>query len=92
MGWRTKLVSLLMVYAAGFLTAVYCLAPAPEPKTEDALQVARVRATLESRQLAESVNSGMHKCIGFGRQAAQEAARLIREKIDEAQSQSQQRG
>lgn len=92
MGWRTKLVSLLMVYAAGFLTAVYCLAPAPEPKTEETLQVARVRATLESRQLAESVNSGMHKCLGFGRQAAQEAARLIREKIDEAQSQSQPRG
>ncbi len=86
MGWRTKFVCLLIVYFAGFATAVYCLAPRPEQNSGASLQVADVRSTLKSEELARSVNSGMHKCIAFGREAAFEAARVFREKIDKAQS------
>jgi hypothetical protein len=90
MGWRTKFVSLLIVYAAGFATAVYCLAPTPE-QTSQPLQLAQLGSALNSQKLVSSFNSGMHKCISFGKEAALEAAKLIRTKMDEAaQSQSKQ--
>ena len=95
MGWRTKFVFVLIVYAAGFATAIYCLAPTPDPQTGPPLPVSQVRSALKSQQLAKSFNSGMHKCIGFGKdaaaQAVAEAARLIQTKMDEA-AQSQSKG
>jgi hypothetical protein len=90
MGWRTKFVSLLIVYAAGFATAVYRL-PTPDPTSQQPLQLAQVGSALNSQQLVKSFNSGMHKCIGFSKEAALEAAKLIRTKMDEAaKSQSNQ--
>lgn len=86
MGWRTKLVSLLLVYSAGFATAVYCLAPAAEQEAGPPLEVVKVQTALQSQAFAQSVNSGMHKCIDLGREAAFEMAGLIREKINEAKS------
>ncbi len=83
MGWRTKFVSLRIVYAAGFATAVYCLAPAPE-QTAPPLQLAQLGSALNSQKLANSFNSGMHKCINFSKEAALETAKLIRTKMDEA--------
>jgi hypothetical protein len=87
MGWRTKLVLLFIVYFAGFATAVYCLAPAPEPPPREPLRITRAQVAVKSQELARSVNSGMHKCIDFGREAAKCAAELIGEKMDEGRSQ-----
>ena len=90
MGWRTKFVFLLIVFAAGFATAIYCLAPTPDQKSPP-LQLAQVGSALNSQELIKSFNSGMHKCIGFSKEAAVEAAKLIRTKLDEAaKSQSKQ--
>lgn len=88
MGWRTKFVFLLIVYFSGFATAVYCLAPTPEQDSDSTMQVADVRSALKSEELARSVNSGMHKCIAFGKEAAVEAAQFMREKLDEARTRS----
>jgi hypothetical protein len=82
MGWRTKFVSLLIVYAAGFATAIYCLAPTPE-QTSQPLQLAQLGSALNSEKLVKSFNSGMHKCIGFSKEAALETAKLIRTKMEE---------
>jgi hypothetical protein len=91
MGWRTKFVSLLIVYAAGFATAIYCLAPAPDPEAQQPLQLAQVGSALNSQKLVKSFNSGMHKCLGFSKEAALEAAKLLRTKMDEvAKSQPKQ--
>ncbi len=86
MSWRTRLISLLVVYFAGFATAIYCLAPAPEQPSHESLQATRTRATLQSQELARSVKSGMHKCIAFSKEAAWQTATLIREKINESQA------
>lgn len=88
MGWRTKLVSLLIVYCAGFATAVYCLAPAPAPGPGQSLQLADVRSAIKSQELAKSVNSGIHKCVDLGKEAAGELAKRIRKEIGKAQSKS----
>jgi hypothetical protein len=91
MGWRTKFVSLLIVYAAGFATAVYCLAPTPDPASQPPLQLARLGSALNSQKLVQSFNSGMHKCIGFSKEAALEAAKLIQAKMQEAATAQSQR-
>jgi len=87
MGWRSKFVFLLIVYFAGFATAVYCLAPAPEGKSGTAKKGA-LFSKWKSEEFATSVNSGMHKCIDLGKDAAREAAKLIQEKMEEAQLQA----
>jgi hypothetical protein len=84
MGWRTKFVFLLIVYWAGFATAVYCLAPTPEQKSGQPTQLAQMGSALKSQEILKSFNSGMHKCIGFSKEAAAEAAKLLQTKIDEA--------
>lgn len=89
MGWRSKFVFLLVVYFAGFATAIYCLAPASEEKkSRSRRQKQSAYSGLTSDEFAKSVNSGMHKCIDLGKEAAARAAKLIKEKIDEAHSKS----
>lgn len=88
MGWRTKLVFLLIVYCAGFATAVYCLSPTPAPGTSPSLQLAGIPSAIKSQELAKSVNSGIHKCVDLGKEAAGELAKRIRKEIDKAQSES----
>ena len=87
MGWRSKFVFVLIVYFAGFATAVYCLAPAPSGKKGTAQGKELLGSTLTSDQLVQSVNAGMHKCVDLGKDAATRAAELIKEKMEEAQSQ-----
>jgi hypothetical protein len=88
MGWRTKFVFMLIVYSAGFATAIYCLAPASEQATLHSGERTLVDKALRSDEFARSVNSGMHKAIDFSKEAATRAAKMMREKIDDAQSKS----
>ena len=89
MGWRAKFVFLLVVYAAGFVTAIYCLAPAPEQTPGAFGEPSLAFKTLKSEEFARSVNSGLHKAIDLSKEAAERAAKKIREKIEEAQSKSE---
>ena len=88
MGWRTKFVFLLIVYSAGFATAVYCLAPAPEQGKGQPSQLAGITGAIKSEELVKSMNSGIHKCVDFGKEAAGELAKRIQEEIAKAQSES----
>ena len=88
MGLRGKFVFLLVVYAAGFLTAIYCLAPTPEQTSGRSGQQGFALSALKSDEFAHSVNSGMHKAIDLGKETAVRAAKMIRERIDKAQSKS----
>ncbi len=91
MGWRTKFVFLLMVYAAGFATAIYFLAPAPAPTTQPPLQMAHLVSAQQTQALLKSFNSGLHKCVGFSKEATVEAAKLLQAKLDEI-NKSQSKG
>ena len=85
MGWKGKLVFVLIVYFAGFATAVYCLGPTPDQKPGSPGQTG---TAFKSEEFAKSLNSGMHKAIDLGKEAATHAAKLIREKINESQTKS----
>jgi hypothetical protein len=86
MGWRSKFVFMLIVYFAGFATAIYCLAPSPQATARGK---GLLGPAITSDKIVASVNSGLHKCIDVGREAAMRTAQKIKEKVEEAQLQSE---
>ena len=98
-GWRSKLVFMLVVYFGGFATAIYTLAPAPENNGNasanssffrsvkaGAEEKSSVFSAVKSDEFKNSVNSGLHKCFEFSKDAAWRTARFIKQKIDERQA------
>ncbi len=98
-GWRAKLVFMLVVYFGGFATAIYTLAPAPENNANtsanssffrsvkaDAQEKSSVFSAVKSDEFKKSVNSGLHKCFEFSKDAAWRTASFIKQKIDERQT------
>lgn len=85
-GWRAKLVFLLIVYFAGFATAIYCLAPAGERQNvgKAGSQQGVACSAVKSEDFAGSFSSGLHKCLDISKDAAQRAGRFIKQKIDES--------
>ncbi len=91
MGWRVKFVFLLIVYFAGFATAIYCLAPAPEGESGTpggSGTRSLIAKAINSQEFAQSVNSGMHKAIDFSKEAISKATEMIQEQIEQAQSEA----
>jgi hypothetical protein len=82
-GWRTKFIFLLIVYFAGFATAIYMLAPAPEGSTDKSFGKTSSISAFNSQEFVESFNAGIHKCLAFGKVAASHTAEFIKEKIKE---------
>ncbi len=87
-GWRIKFIFLLMVYFAGFATAIYCIAPVPENQSSKSCEKSFAFSALKSDEFAKSFNSGMHKCIAFSKEAALRAVKILKQKLDERQQQS----
>ena len=84
-GWRVKLIFLLVVYFAGYATAIYTLAPAPENQASQPAEKTLAYSAFKSDEFAKSFNAGMHKCIDFGKDAAWRIAKFIKQKMDEKQ-------
>jgi hypothetical protein len=82
-GWRSKFIFLLIVYFAGFATAIYMLAPAPEGSSGKSFGNISSSSTFDSQEFAKSFNAGMHKCLAFGKVAALHTAEFIKEKVKE---------
>ena len=92
-GWRIKFVFLLIVYFAGFATAIYTLAPVDEKNTKASVgsffsrnttdEKDSVFSALKSDDFAKSLNTGMHKCVDFGKEAAWRTGKFIKRKIEE---------
>jgi hypothetical protein len=73
MGFKGKILTVLIVYFAGFATAIYALAPAnPRQVTphESKKPVSFPQSFTKSDQFALAFNSGMRKCISASKQAA----------------------
>ena len=85
-GFRTRFFFLLVVYFAGFATAVYVLSPTPEAGDNDAVQAKNLKSALNSGQFTEAINTGMHKCMGLGKDIADRAGVLIMETLEELQA------
>lgn len=72
-----------MVYFAGFASAIYTLAPPPEGETARDAENGAPDSKFDSQEFVASFNSGMHKCLAFGKEAAQRTAKLVKAKVKE---------
>jgi hypothetical protein len=86
MRWRGKIVFLLIVYFAGFATAIYTLAPVPENQASQFRNNSVKYSALKSDEFAQSFNTGMHKCLDFSKDLAWRMGKYIKQKFDDRQS------
>jgi hypothetical protein len=88
-GWRNKLIFLLVVYFAGFATAVYCLAPAPQGTGNQNGEKDFANLTFKSEEFTMALNEGLHKLIDFSKSAALHTAGFIKEEYDKRKAQAE---
>ena len=81
-GWRSKFIFLLIVYFAGFATAIHMLAPAPEGADQPFDNISSASA-FNSQEFVKSFNAGMNKCFAFGKETAWHTAEFLKEKLKE---------
>jgi len=74
---------MLIVYFAGFTTAIYMLAPEPEGGKGKSFNIPFSSSKIDSEEFVKSFNAGLHKCLAMGKVAACHTAEFIKEKIDE---------
>ena len=82
-GFRTKFVFVLIIYFAGFASAIYCLAPVSADAAEQSVEVKKEfgYSVLKSDEFAKSFSVGMRKCLDFSKKAAG----IIRQKYDDGE-------
>jgi hypothetical protein len=88
---KIKLIFLLIVYFAGFATAIYIFSPEPAAEVsyyenENANRSQEEGTSLNdsgfaSNEFAQCINAGLHKCVDFGRAAAWQTFKLIKQKL-----------
>jgi hypothetical protein len=59
------------------------LAPTPKSETTQKSKKSAPREQFDSQEFVASFNTGMHKCLEFGKEAAQRTAKLVKEKVKE---------
>jgi len=75
---RTKMLLLIIVYFAGFATAIYCLAPVPEEQALAAANNGFPDTALKSDQFADSFSRIMHKALQHVGTAAGKTAEIMK--------------
>ena len=69
--------STMVVYSAGFLTAIYFLGPGPDASCE-AFKLPS-GSSFDRERLLRKVNAGLHGAVDLGKEAASHVALVIRE-------------
>ena len=87
-GWKTKFIFLLIVYFAGFATAIYVLAPVPDAQDYQTCEKGFGGSAFQSGEFVQTFNIGMHKCVGFTKNAAISATRFVKRKIEQSRLQT----
>jgi hypothetical protein len=86
-GWKRKLTFLLIVYFAGFATAIYTLAP-PDENSESksvAKRVSRFEFSDEkSEAFKEKLAVAMQNCLATAKDAGSKASIYIRQKLEDS--------
>jgi hypothetical protein len=86
-GWRGKLVLLLIIYFAGFSTAIYILFPVPKD-SDNQQQNSLSSSGSANEKFAQSYSIQMHKCVASAGIAAKDLGEFIKEKYDQANKNS----
>jgi hypothetical protein len=82
-GFRGKFILLLIVYFAGFATAIYTLAPVPDGENTIWSERGPARSALKSGHFAQEFSVQLHRCVDFVKEKSEEAGEFIKAKIRE---------
>lgn len=83
--WRSKLLFILIVYFAGFATAVYFLAPVDEEMTASGNSgESYMHRQFDTEQFTQVTSDRLHKFFSFAGDKASEVSELIKEKLAES--------
>ncbi len=86
MGWRAKFVFLLMIYAAGFVSAVYFLTPPTQEGSGFSFADKIKRdATFKPEKLVKSINIGLKECAGMSKKVANHTSVFLKQQFKERQ-------
>jgi hypothetical protein len=92
--WRSKIVTLLVFYFAGFATAIYTLAPSTEKADGSGARKVSVKssrpaseANSKSQQFAVLFNEQMHKAMGLAKDKSVEIGLMLKDEIEERREQ-----
>ena len=81
-GWRGKLTLMLIMYFAGFATAIYVIAPGPEGKMGPGTSASENRAAGDGRNeqeaLAVNIKGKMKKYINLAEDKTEQAGKVLR--------------
>jgi len=80
-GFRGKFILLLIVYFAGFATAIYTLAPMPDSQNTIQSEQGQACSVLKSEKFAQEFNVQLHRCVDFVKEKSEEAGEFIKDKI-----------
>ena len=90
-----KLFFFFVVFSVGFVTAIYLFVPAPQQQAKFACESAELCETgpaesddFANSQLAHSINAGIRKSVDIAKAAVIHTAKIIKQKIDERQTQT----
>jgi len=89
LGWRSKLLFILIVYFAGFATAIYTLAPVDEKMISSRSSRSKERtytSQFNSQEFAKETNVQMRRFLSFAGDKASEVSELIQAKLAEGRS------
>ena len=86
-GRKIKLIFSLIIFFAGYATAVYTLMPAPD-ESLCADGTSLNASAFQAGEFTNFLNSSIHKCIDISKEAASRTAELIKQKIKERQAEA----
>lgn len=89
-GWRSKFLLALIIYFAGFATAIYTLAPAIDKDGQLTLSIGQFeidkdQITARTQQLAQATKTGFEKFKSFAEEHAATAGQAIKARMAERQ-------
>ena len=86
-GWRSKFLFMLIVYFAGFATAIYTLAPATDRPDRAGYAAASprsgqgVQASYQGQQVVAVTKAGLSKFLRLAEEKTVQVGRLIQAKL-----------
>ena len=88
-----KFIFVLVVYFAGFATAVYTMVPMPEQQGDFSSEEGyegefreSEKPAVETSEFAQSLNVGLHKCVDVGKAIVIRTFKAIKEKVEEREA------
>ena len=89
-GWKSRFVTLLIVYFAGFATAIYFWAPVPErladehyKKVGDQGLESNFASAFKSDEFARSFGKKLHRLVDFSKEKVWQTSGFIKKELGE---------